>query len=391
MRYEYRFAVVSDSFKGALSSIDAGNAIAAGIRMALGNLSVIRVFPAADGGEGTAAALGLVLEGQERHITVADPFGKPVNASYFDLGISSDRRRTAVFDMAACAGLTLAHKHGLDPLSASTFGVGEMIIHLCRDGFQRIYIGLGGSGTNDGGAGALSAMGAQFTDANGRLLNRHMGGGDLIQIAEADLTAVFTLLSRYHVELIPLYDVALPLTGEMGASRMFAPQKGASPEMVVLLENGMLHFAHVLSSHYGWIHPAAEGCGAAGGLGFGLYAAGGTLTPGAQAVLGVNGYLEMLSSGCDLVFTGEGRTDVQTAHGKLPYVVAQYAARSGVPCVDMCGSAEILPDHTLYDSGMTAVFPIVQGPMTLADSMAFTAEQLTKTAYNAVRLWLANR
>ena len=149
-----RFLVVSDSFKGSLSSALAGRAIAAGIRMAAENAAV-HVFPAADGGEGTAEALDAALGGKSHHYTVSDPFGFPVRAPYSDLGLR-DGLRTAVFDMASCAGLGLARLHGTDPLVASTYGVGEMLIALCRAGFHRIYIGLGGSGTNDGGAGAAA-------------------------------------------------------------------------------------------------------------------------------------------------------------------------------------------------------------------------------------------
>ncbi len=377
--------VVSDSFKGALSSALAGRAIADGIRMAAEDAR-IHVLPAADGGEGTADALNAALAGKICHLTVSDLFGYPVRALYSDLGVQ-DGLRTAAFDMAACAGLGLARLHGPNPLTASTYGVGEMLAALCNAGFRRIYIGLGGSGTNDGGAGALSAMGARFIADDGSEIGGAIGGGLLSRIAEVDLTPVRTLLSA--VEIYLLYDVALPLCGETGASRLFSPQKGADPATVVRLENGIQHFADVLCAKYPEIDSKTAGCGAAGGLGFGLYAVGGIPMPGADTVLRVIGYPDLLREDCSLVCTGEGRTDMQTAHGKLPSVVARYAKSAGVPCVDFCGSAAILPDRTLYDCGMTAVFPIVQEPISLAESMVITTEELTKTAYNVTRLWLA--
>lgn len=382
-----RFLVVSDSFKGALSSVHAGSAIAEGIRMAAVDAAV-HVLPAADGGEGTAEAIDAALAGKIRRITVSDPFGYPVRASYSDLGLR-DGLHTAVFDMASCAGLGLTRLHGPDPTVASTYGVGEMITALCRAGFHRIYIGLGGSGTNDGGAGALSALGARFTADDGSVIEGPIGGGMLSRIADVDLTAVHTLLA--DVEVCLLYDVALPLYGENGASRMFSPQKGADSTTVDRLENGIRRFADVLCARYPRIDPLTDGCGAAGGLGFGLYAAGGLPMPGADTVLRMIGYPDWLQKDCTLVFTGEGRTDPQTAHGKLPSVVARYAQAAGVPCVDLCGSAAVLPDRALYDCGMTAVFPIVQGPLSLAESMAVTADALAKTAYNVTRLWLAKR
>lgn len=380
-----RFLVVSDSFKGALSSALAGRAIAEGIRMAAED-AVVQILPAADGGEGTAEALCTALAGERHRLVVSDPFGYPVHAQYFDLGLR-EGAHTAVFDMASCAGLDLARLHGLNPLIASTYGVGEMISALCSAGFRRIYIGLGGSGTNDGGAGALAAMGARFTAIDGTAITGPIGGGMLSHISSVDLAPVHTLLSKVEIRL--LYDVALPLYGANGASRMFSPQKGADSATVERLEKGIQHFANVLCTRYPNIDPMTKGCGAAGGLGFGLYAAGGVPMPGAYTVLRIIGYPDMLRSDCTLVFTGEGRTDMQTAHGKLPSVVARYAQAAGIPCVDLCGSASILPDRSLYDCGMTAVFPIVQGPLSLTESMAITAEELTKTAYNVTRLWLA--
>ena len=230
-------------------------------------------------------------------------------------------------------------------------------------------------------------MGARFTADDGTVIGGPIGGGMLSRIADVDLAPVHALLSG--VEVCLLYDVALPLYGEKGASRMFAPQKGANSAAVESLEYGIRHFAKILCARYPQVDPQTDGCGAAGGLGFGLYAVGGVPMVGADTVLRVIGYPDMLREDCTLVFTGEGRTDLQTIHGKLPSVVARYAQTAGIPCVDLCGSAAVLPDRALYDCGMTAIFPILQEPLSLAESMAITAEELTKTAYNVTRLWSA--
>ncbi|MBQ3177234.1 MAG: glycerate kinase [Clostridia bacterium] len=378
--------VIPDSFKGALSAADTGEAIASGVRHALGErkrTNEVLVFPAADGGEGTAQAVAAAMHGQFRQIAAVDLFGHPMEGAYADLPGDVP---TAVLDMAACCGIGFARQYGPDPMRASTYGVGMMLDGLVSLGYKRILVGLGGSGTNDGGIGALAALGAQFTAADGSLLDGSLVGQVLSRIDTVEISAVQERLAG--VELVLLYDVAVPLTGESGATRMFGRQKGASPEQLDLLENGMLQYASAIGKAYGEHIPAADGAGAAGGLGCGLHLAGGRLCHGAGYVLETLGIPEQLRSAA-LVFTGEGRTDIQTARGKLPHTVARYAKAAGVPCVDICGQAD--PVDSLYADGMTAIVSLVNGCITVEESMERTAELAERAAYNLTRLWLAGQ
>jgi len=376
--------VIPDSFKGALSAADTGEAIARGVCHALGERGLdneVLVFPAADGGEGTAEAVGAAMHGQFRQIATVDLFGHALEGTYADL---PGEIPTAVFDMATCCGIGFARQYGPDPMCASTYGVGVMLDKLISLGYRRILVGLGGSGTNDGGIGALAALGARFTAADGSLLDGSIGGQVLSRVHAADVSAIHERL--YGVDLVLLYDVAVPLTGESGATRMFGRQKGASPEQLDLLENGMLQYALAIGKSYGAEIPLADGAGAAGGLGCGLHLAGGKLCHGAGYVLDTLGIPEQLQSAA-LVFTGEGKTDIQTARGKLPHTVARYAKAAGVPCIDICGQAE--PVDSLYADGMTAIVSLVNGCISVDDSMARTRELAEQTAYNLMRIWLA--
>ncbi len=376
--------MLTDSFKGALSSADAGEAMASGIRKALAEADgayAVTVLPVGDGGEGTAEAVGLACRGEQRVIATTDLFGHPVDGVYYALPDNG-----AVFDMATCAGIGFARQHGPDPMRATTFGVGVMLDRLVTLGYKKIYVGLGGSGTNDGGIGALAALGARFYDASGDWLDAAAGGQVLPRIAAVDVSDVHERLSG--VELSLLYDVAVPLTGETGATRMFGRQKGASPEMLDQLEAGMCGYARAIAQAYGAEIPQTPGTGAAGGLGCGLHLAGGRLCHGAGAVLDLLDVPGLLGDTA-LVFTGEGKTDVQTAQGKLPHTVARYAKAAGVPCVDICGQAD--PVDALYRDGMTAVVSLVNGCLSVEESMARTAELAGKAAYDLTRLWLAGR
>lgn len=377
-----KILILPDSFKGSLSATEVGHAMATGVQRALAAASkpfAVQVYPVADGGEGTAEALCAALRGQTGTIPTVDPFLAPIDGTYARL--SAD---TAVFDMATCCGLGLARQHGLDPLRASTFGVGKMIGGLIDRGFRRILVGLGGSGTNDGGIGALSALGARFTDANGAILDAGMGGQVLSAISDIDLSAVQERLCG--IELVLLYDVAVPLTGDSGATKMFGRQKGATDADIDRLEAGMLQYAACIRKRYGAV-PDAAGAGAAGGLGCGLHLAGGTLCHGASYVLDTLD-IPVLLGETALVFTGEGKTDAQTAKGKLPCTVARYAKTAGVPCIDICGQAE--PVDALYACGMTRIVPLVQNGITPEMAMANTAALLEETAYRQVQLWLEN-
>ncbi len=375
--------VLTDSFKGALSSLSAGEAMAKGIRLALWEAKVdaaVTVLPVGDGGEGTAEAVGLACGGAKRTLPTVDLFLHPVDGVYYAL---PGHVPTAVFDMATCCGIGFTQTHGKNPMTATTAGVGMMLLSLVEAGYKRIFVGLGGSGTNDGGIGALAALGARFYDMDGTPIDGTKGGQMLSHVAAVEVSPVQERLSGVEVNL--LYDVAVPLTGETGATMLFGRQKGASADMLTVLEDGMKTYAAAIGRSYGADICETDGTGAAGGLGCGLYLAGGKLCHGASAVLELLGVPEKLKT-TSLVFTGEGKTDVQTAKGKLPHTVAKFAKAAGVPCVDICGQAE--PVAQLYADGMTAVVSLVNGCMTVEESMARTVELAETAAYNLTKLWL---
>ncbi|MBE6710110.1 MAG: glycerate kinase [Ruminococcaceae bacterium] len=379
MKKNLNIIAALDSFKGAASSYDAGCAVRRGIQKRFPDAEVT-VFSLGDGGEGTSAAF--FRAGTVCTHRVSDTHCTPVDANYVLL----DRNgvKTAMFDMAAAAGLHHSRAHGLDIRTATTAGVGELIVHLVQSGCGEIIVGLGGSGTNDGGIGALSRMGAKFYDISGAELDGTGGAVVLADIAACDLSAVHALLD--NVKLTLLYDVAVTLTGESGASRMFSRQKGADEQTVEKLETAMAHFSEVGDRHFGETISMRKGAGAAGGLGYGLSLAGGILRPGAEYVLDFVGFREALAH-ADLVITGEGKTDRQTAQGKLPFTAAKYARDAQVPVVCLCGT--FVPDESLYEGGFDAVFSIINAPSSLDECMAQTEALLENAAYNAAGFFAA--
>ena len=367
-----------DSFKGALSSAKAGEAIRRGILARRPDASV-RVFPAGDGGEGTAEALNAALGSEVRSFTVSDTHGYPVSAT---MGICLlDGIQTAVFDMASAAGLNLARKHGLDLSRSTTRGVGELIRNAVDEGCRHILVGLGGSGTSDGGIGALSALGVRFTDTDGRILTDPRTE-DLGSVRNADFSEARRLLEGVRLTL--LFDSGVPLTGEQGAVLTYARQKGAREEDLPSLEKDMIRFSNLCDLIVGEPLSHLPGAGAAGGLGYGLSLVGGELTPGAETVLNAVGFADAARD-ADLVITGEGKTDAQTATGKLPLAVCRTAksARPDCKTVCLCGIAD--PPKSLYRE-MDAVFALADRPMTPEESVSRTEELLEKTAYNLAGL-----
>jgi len=377
MKQKTKIIAALDSFKGAVSSYEAGCAVRRGILRRLPDCDVV-IFSLGDGGEGTGAAF--YDAGDVCSVRVSDTHRRMTDANYVLL--DKNGVKTAMFDMAAAAGLHHSKKYGLDVRSASTAGVGEMIVHLADLGCSEIIVGLGGSGTNDGGTGALSRMGAKFFDKSGAELDGTSGAAVLADIASCDLSAVHDLLK--DVKLTLLYDVAVPLTGEFGASRMFSRQKGADEATVEALERAMTSFAKVGDRASGDAVSVRQGAGAAGGLGYGLSLAGGELHPGAEYVLDFVGFREAAADAA-LVITGEGKTDRQTARGKLPFTVAKYAGE--VPTVCLCGT--FVPDEELYSGGFDAVFSIINAPSTLEESMANTELLLENAAYNVAGMLAA--
>lgn len=370
-----KIVVAFDSFKGACTSLEAGNAVLRGILKRLPDADVT-VLSVGDGGEGTAFALGSALGFKKQHFCVSDTHGEPVLAEFY----SSNDNATAIFDMASCSGISLAKSHGLDILHASTAGVGQMIRHLVGLGMREIIVCLGGSGTSDGGVGAISELGVRFFDCHGELITDRLCPKNLRLIHSTDLDPAMKLLDG--IKLTLLYDSSVKLLGECGAVMMYSRQKGASEDMLPSLEADMAQFSRVLTT------PTADfsevsGSGAAGGLGFGLSVAGGKLTPGADFVLDRLGFSDLLPTST-LVITGEGKTDRQSSTGKLPSAVAKRAAEFGVPVICLCGMNEAGED--VYDCGITSVIQIGDGPMSLEESMERTLPLLEKCAYDIAGL-----
>lgn len=374
-----RVTVAIDSLKGSLSSLEAGEAARRGVLTAAPGAEVT-VLPLADGGEGTVRAL-TAAGGRLITLTVTGPLGAPTEAEY---GILSDG--TAVIEMAAAAGLPLLTPEERDPTRTTTFGVGELIADALRRGCRRLLIGIGGSATNDGGAGMLEALGFRLLDRDGRQIPR--GGAALASLASIDASAVLPLLSE--CKILVASDVGNPLCGEKGASAVYGPQKGASPAEVALLDSALSHFAEVSAALLGRDHSAHAGAGAAGGLGFALLAfLGARIASGASLVIEETGLASAIAAS-DLVITGEGRLDGQTALGKAPIGVAHEAKKHGIPTFAVGGAVTEEAD-ALHECGIDAFFPILDAPRTLAEAMEpdRAARNIERTVREAVRLYLA--
>ena len=370
-----KIVVACDSFKGACTSLEAGNAVLRGILKRLPDADVT-VLSVGDGGEGTAFALGSALGFKKQHFFVSDTHGDPVSAEFY----SSSDNTTAIFDMASCSGIVLAKSHGLDILHASTAGVGQMIRHLAELGAREVIVCLGGSGTSDGGVGAISELGVRFFDCRGELITDRLCPKNLRLIHSAALAPAMKLLDG--IKLTLLYDSSVKLLGECGAVMMYSRQKGARADMLPSLEADMAHFSRVFTTQ-ATDFSKVSGSGAAGGLGFGLSVVGGKLTPGADFVLDRLGFSDLLTTST-LVMTGEGKTDRQSSTGKLPSAVAKRAAEFGVPVICLCGINEAGED--VYDCGITSVIQIGDRPMSLEESMKHTLPLLEKCAYDIAGL-----
>ena len=378
-----RIVVCPDSFKGSLSAVEAADAIVRGIRIGVADAGVEVVsIPLADGGEGTVEALVRATGGCIRRVRVRDPLGREIDSFYGVLGDG----RTAVVETAAASGLTLLAESERNPLATCTFGTGELIRAAAESGVERLIIGLGGSATNDAGAGAMTALGARFLDANGRDLPP--GGGALVNLDRIELSAFEFPKDRVVVEVA--CDVNNPLVGPTGASVVFGPQKGASGEMVDRLDAGLARWAEVVKRDLGKDVAGLPGAGAAGGLGAALAAfLDAELRSGIDIVLEAVGFDEHLK-GADLVITGEGRIDEQTRFGKAVGGVLRHASAAGVPVVAVAGSCagDLRP---LYDAGLTAAFSIAPGPMSVAYSMSRASELLISLSANIARLAVSEK
>lgn len=327
--------IACDSFKGSLSSAEVCEYISEALSNA--NMHIVSC-PLADGGEGTVDAFRSALKCETVTTTVNDPLMRKISAQY----VVSDK--TAIIEMAAASGITLLKKNELNPETTSTYGSGELIFHAIENGCTKIIMGIGGSATNDGGKGCLEALGAAFTDKNAEPLKP--GGASLEHLETINLSK-FRKVSDY-AELIIACDVKSTLFGESGATKVFARQKGADEHQIEKLENALIHFGEKSKEHLGKDYSILPGTGAAGGLGFALVAyCGGKLTPGFDAVSSALGLEEKIKH-CDIVITGEGKTDKSTLLGKLPVSVAKLSEKHNKPCILLSGDIDDSVDLSDY-------------------------------------------
>lgn len=373
-----KVVVAIDSFKGSLSTFEAGNAIKEGVLRVYPDAEV-KVSPLADGGEGTVAALIGALGGRMQTVTVHDPLGRPIGSAY---GIVDDRA-TAILEMSAAAGITLIDAKERNPLLTSTYGVGEMIADAIAHGCRKFIVGIGGSATNDGGVGMLSALGFDFLDADGNPIAH--GAEGLSKLARIGVENVLPHLKDCEFSIA--CDVKNPLCGKDGCSAVYGPQKGATEETVALMDEWLGHYANLTRTVFPHADKDYPGAGAAGGMGFAFLSyLGGKLRSGIELVIETT-ELERLICDADVVVTGEGRLDAQSCMGKAPIGVATAAKRHGKPVIAFSGcvadGARACNDH-----GIDAYFPILQAPCTLESAMDFqnAAENLVKTAEQAFRL-----
>ena len=365
-----KVVIAIDSLKGSLSSMEAGTAIKDGILAAKPDAEVI-VKPLADGGEGTTDALIEGMNGERIDLTVTGPMHTPVDAYY---GYLKDTN-TAVMEMASAAGITLVPDSEKNPLLATSYGVGEMINDAIQRGCRNFIIGIGGSVTNDGGIGMLKALGVRFLDENGE--DAGEGGQALAKVARIDVSGMNPLLKECHIQVA--CDVNNPLCGENGSTYVYGPQKGVTEDMKKTLDEAMAHFARVTSETLENDYMNTPGAGAAGGLGYAFLAyTGAALTPGIELILDAVGLEEELS-GADVVVTGEGRLDFQTAMGKAPVGVAGLAKKYNAKVIAFAGS--VTKEATACNKeGIDAFFPILRGVCTLAEAMDPVAARNNMTA-----------
>lgn len=373
-----KVVVAIDSFKGSLSSIEAGNAIKEGI-LSVDESAQVEVLPLADGGEGTVDALITGMNAGEIKVVVTGPLGNPVECRY---GILPETK-TAIMEISQAAGLTLVDIKERNPLHTTTYGVGEMILDAIGRGCREFLIGIGGSATNDGGIGMLNALGCRFL--NGQMEPLEGYGRDLEKIASIDFSGLNKALTecRFRVAC----DVNNPLCGQNGASRVFGPQKGADEATINRLDAGLMHYAGLVCRTLGKDTRDMAGTGAAGGLGYSfLTILNASLEPGVDIVIDTV-RLEDSIRDADLVITGEGRLDSQTVRGKAPVGVAKLAKRYGVTVIALSGCTT--EDAAVCnENGIDAFFPILQKPMTVQEAMETetSRKNIKRTAAQIIRL-----
>ena len=379
-----RVVVAPDKFRGSLSAPEAADALARGVFRAEPG-AIVNAIPMADGGEGTVEALVIATGGTFQCERVAGPLGEPVLARFGWLGGGGgDGRRTAVIEMAAASGLALVPLGLRDVMRASTWGTGQLVLAALDGGAARIVLGIGGSATNDGGAGLAQALGVRLLDGEGREIGP--GGGELGRLERIDRAGLDERVGRVAFEVA--CDVTNPLCGPNGASAVFGPQKGATAGQVVALDWNLSRLAAIVARDLGVAMHDRPGAGAAGGLGGGLLAfLGGRLGPGVALVIEALGLAGRLD-GADLCLTGEGSLDGSTAGGKTAVGVARLARRLGVPTLALAGTIGPGAEAVLLE-GVEAYFSLCSRPLTLDEAIGDAAALLEAAAEQAVRAFLA--
>lgn len=376
MRENLTILLAPDSFKESMTAKEVCEAMEKGIRKVNDNIKCIHV-PMADGGEGTMQSLVDATEGKIYKLKVVGPLGNEVEAEY---GILGDKE-TAVLEMASASGIHLVPVEKRNPLITTTYGTGQLIKACLDHGIKKLLIGIGGSSTNDGGAGVVQALGGKLLDKDGIELG--FGGGELGKLATIDLSNFDTRIKNIVVEAA--CDVNNVLCGDKGASNVFGPQKGATSEMIEILDSNLRHYADMIKEQLGKDILEVPGSGAAGGLGAGLMAfLNSTLKKGIEMVIEYAKLEEKVKS-ADMVWTGEGSIDFQTQYGKTPLGVATVAKKYDKPVIGFAG--RIGKDiEVLYDNGIDSIFSIIKEVTTLEEALAKGKENVEKTAENVIRL-----
>ena len=367
-----KIVIAPDSYKESLNALEVATQIEAGFREVFPNASYVKL-PVADGGEGTVEAMVAATNGEIIEVDVTGPLGDPIQSFY---GISGDRQQ-AFIEMAAASGLEQVPPELRNPMKTTSWGTGELIRYALDSGVKSILVGIGGSATNDGGIGMLQALGARFLDSQGESLG--LGGGEVARLASIDISGLDSRLKACQIDVA--CDVTNLLTGKEGASAVFGPQKGATPEMVRELDKALEHYAKIIAHDLDIDVLELSGGGAAGGMGAALYAfCGAQLRPGIEVVTRAL-KLDELVRDADLVITGEGRIDSQSIHGKVPIGVAKVAKRYNKPVIGIAGS--LTPDvGVVHQHGLDAVFSVLYRICTLEEALDNAGDNLRMAARN---------
>lgn len=375
-----KIIIAPDSFKGSLNSSQIASCISRGVQRSLPGAEILEL-PVSDGGEGLVDSLIAATGGSFFKDKVKGPLKDPVEAGWGVLGDGT----TAVIEMAAASGLPLVPEDSRNPFFTTTYGTGELIKKALDKGCKKIIIGIGGSATNDGGSGMAKALGARLLDREGREIG--CGGRELLELEKIDVSRLDPRFKE--TEVLVACDVTNPLTGSNGASRVYAPQKGATEDMVKELDKALKNFARVIKKDLNVDVEDVPGAGAAGGLGGGLMAfIGGKLLSGIDVVLETVELEEKLKD-CDMVITGEGKLDKQSLSGKVPVGVAKKARSKGVPVIAIAGSIPETPKEleAFYKEGIISCFSIVNSPMTLEEVMESSSSLIENTVIQIMQIF----